>query len=138
MTDNEKRVDQSTEHPADEEILKIPDTPEELKRLLDAARLEGARLVGNTVANLLNNQLSPAYGLLELFKAYKISLPPNLQAMAEAAKLGLQQATTTVRRISRLKHLVTESTRQGQFQILNLEASTEITEGSTLKHTQHS
>jgi two-component system, OmpR family, response regulator ResD len=92
----------------------------EAERRALESRLEGVILTARELAHLLNNELAPAVGILELLQ-YRGDLPPDMQEMSEVAARQLEKAVDHVRQLQRVVRVETKETPFGPA--LDLERS---------------
>lgn len=105
--------------PDQEPTIPDLDTPEVLNPD-DQLRIEGIHLLSRTLAHHVNNDLSPAVGILDLLKDMG-AIPTNLLPMVDDALEGITNVSKVAAKAMRTRRLVTEPSPQGP--LLNLDAS---------------
>ena len=103
--------------------IKLPQTKEEYQIMLDKARLEGVRLAITTVHHFIGNGINVAHGVGQMIQEDPDSLE-DLKPLILQAQPGLDEAVDTLRKLGKIRRLVT--TEFGGKTILDLDASTKL------------
>lgn len=93
-------------------------------------RLDGVRLTGRELAHLLNNDLAPVVGALELVQE-RLELPTYLRALVDDAAASLDRAVQHVAQLQQVVQVEVKDTIAGPA--LDLERSTSPASDDTLE-----
>ena len=88
----------------------------------EQARLEGIRLAAREMAHLLNNDLTPAIGILAMLQRHP-AVPPELRELVDNGLASLHTVSEHIRRFQQIRRVETKMTSTGPT--LDLDRSTQ-------------